>query len=113
MRRLTSPQAIKTCWIAEVKEELGRHHRGPAANRLSRAERKVRAPAPLKPIIRQAILDLEAWQDRPPTYREIQQEVLRRLTGHLSAITAKTWHAIRLRPRDLVHLAKDKDLLYG
>lgn len=113
MRRPTSPQAIKTCWIAEVKEELGRNHRGPAANRFSRSERKVKAPSRLKPIICQVIPDLEESQGRHPTYREIRQEVLRRLTGNLSSVTAKTWHSIRLRPPDLVQLAQDKDLSYG
>ena len=65
MRPITSPSAFKTCYIAEVKEELG-------ILKKRKKHRKIKAPQHMKEIIKEAINKLGT----SATYRQIQEKCL-------------------------------------
>ena len=65
MRSIKSPNAFKTCYIAEAKEELG-------LLRKRNRNRKIRAPLRIKEIIKEAIKRCGP----SATYREIQEKSL-------------------------------------
>ncbi len=69
---ISSPNAFKTSYIADVKEELGLIERK-APNRVGK--RKHKAPERLKPFIREAILFLQDREEKM-TYKKIQQKAL-------------------------------------
>jgi hypothetical protein len=64
---ITSPASFKTCYIAEVKEEMG------ILKRKLKRERKIRAPQKYKRYIKMAIESL----GEGASYKEIQQEAYR------------------------------------
>ena len=66
-RPITSPASFKTCYIAEVKEEMG------ILRRKLKKERKIRAPQKYKRYIKMAIESL----GEGATYKEIQREAYR------------------------------------
>lgn len=68
--RVTSANSFKTCYIAEVKEDMGL-----LTGRVQRrgATRKIKAPEEYKKYISQAIKELQA-NGKKATYKEIQQK---------------------------------------
>ena len=69
---ITSPQTFKTCYIAQMKEEVGLPVRT-APNRAG-SKRMIQTPKHLKKYIKKAILALMEKRKEVPTYREIQQK---------------------------------------
>lgn len=110
---ISSPNGVKTCWIAEVKAEMGLT-RGLAPNRVSKTIRKVQTPEYIKPFIRKAIEKIRDLYGRIPTYQEIQREVLRLSKAKETPISDSTFGSIGKRlPVHLVKaIAHDKDLYY-
>lgn len=72
MRKITSPNTFKTCYIAQVKEELGFPVRK-ASNRKG-VQRRVTVRPDLRTFIEQAILGLQKEKGRSPQYKEVQKE---------------------------------------
>ena len=72
MRMITSPNTFKTCYIAQMKEELGLPVRT-SSNRKEKF-RSVRVTKELKPFIKKAIQYLLNTNEKMPTYKEIQQK---------------------------------------
>lgn len=99
---------VKTCEIAEVKEEMGLN-RGPAPNRLS-SERKVKARPQVKPIIREVIAEALKERGSVPTYREVQEAVSRKMSRR--SIVEETRGRLRLPPDLLKAVVEDESILY-
>lgn len=74
MREITSPNAFKTCYIAEVKEELGLKAKNRIAANRKRKQRQVKTPKHLKPFLIKAITILKEETQNMPTYKEIQRK---------------------------------------
>ena len=111
MRKITSPSAFKTCYIAQVKEELGYSVRR-AHNRRTR-ERKHRVPSYLRTFIEKAILDLERSSEKP-TYRRIQEKAFELYREQLEKEPAvrKFRGIFKDTPEEVIRIAENKDLAY-
>lgn len=82
-RTINSPSAFKTCYIAQVKEELGYKVRR-AHNRRTKA-RKHKVPAHLRPFIEEAFRYFERLSVKP-TYRMIQEKAFELYREHVDGI---------------------------
>jgi len=104
MREIKSPATFKSCYIADVKEEMGI----PVKKKV--AKRKIQAPDHIKPFIRQALENL------PPgaTIKQIQEEALKLYQEHISGDIQKYFGAFRTDDVSLVRsIAEDKGIFYG
>jgi hypothetical protein len=102
-RTISSPNTFKTCYIAEVKEELGILKR-----RLRKRGRKVRTPEKYKPYIRKAIERL----GEEATYKEIQEEAFRLYMEENGFPVDKYFGALKLDRKFVDAIALDKDIYY-
>ncbi|GEM_PF-1344446 len=115
MRRLTSPNAFKTCYIAEVKEELGlKDKRKMAPNRRS-LKRKVKTPAYLKKFIFEAIGILTKETGKMPTYKQIQQKAFELYKNAEKTFLVEEYYGfLKTNDKDFVRkIAEDEGLYYG
>ena len=108
---MKSPNTIKTCFVAQVKEEMGfpvtRAH-----NRIS-DERKVKAPDWLKPIIKQAILELNKEKENP-TYKEIQQRAFEIYkNSKKDSIVLNTKGLLKGKREEVIDFINDREIYYG
>jgi len=104
MRRITSPQAFKTCYIAGVKEEMGLPLRRRAGTR------KVKTPEYLKPIIRKAIEIL----GEEASYRDIQKKALEIYKEIYEREVDRLYGALQITDRDaFVRLVEDEEIAYS
>jgi phage gp29-like protein len=104
MRLITSPGAFKTCYISEVKEELGllKGKRGKV--------RKTRTPQHLKPFIRQAIKEL----GNNATYKEIQRKALELYQESVSKEIEAFFGMFKTSDERFVEkVAEDEGIYYG
>jgi hypothetical protein len=105
-KAISSPNSFKTCYIAEVKEELG------LLERKLKKERKIKAPQKYKRYIRMAIESL----GRNATYKEIQREAFRlyqeEKKKERSSKVAKYFGVFRADKEVVLKLAQDKDICY-
>lgn len=99
---------VKTCEIAEVKREMGLT-RGPAPNRLT-SQPKIKARPEVKPLIRQVIEEAVRERGRVPTYRQVQEAVLRKLSR--KSIVEETRGKIKLPLEVEKAIIEDPWLLY-
>ncbi len=104
MRLITSPNAFKTCYISEVKEELG------LLKRKRKKIRKTRTPQYLKPFIRQAIKELGS----NATYKEIQRKALELYQRSISKEIETFFGVFKTDNKKFVEkIAEDKGIYYG
>ena len=104
MREIKSPATFKSCYIADVKEEMGI----PVKKKVMK--RKIHAPDHIKPFIRQALENL------PPnaTIKQIQEEALKLYQEHVSGKIQEYFGAFRTDDASLVRsIAEDKVIFYG
>ena len=105
-KTINSPNSFKTCYIAEVKEELG------LLERKLKKERKIKAPQKYKRYIKMAIESL----GKDATYKEIQQEAFRlyqeERKKERSSKVAKYFGIFRAEKELVLKLAQDKDVCY-
>lgn len=103
MRKITSPQAFKTSYIAEVKEEIG------ISLRKRTRARKVKTPEYLKPIIRKAI---ELLGEKAP-YRDIQKKALEIYQEMYGGEIDKFYGALQITDKEAFkHLVEDAEIVY-
>ena len=112
MLRINSVNAIKTCYIADVKEQLGLITRT-AANR--QGNRKIKAPKEYVELIKQAIYQLNKNNEKA-TYINIQKkafEIYQQEKKH-NTLFKKYFGAIKtnLNPKELQKIIDDEDLSY-
>ncbi len=106
MRLIKSPNAFKSCYIAEVKEDLG-------LLKKRKQKRKVKAPEHMKKIIKEAIKRL----GYSGTYKEIQKKSLEVYNEWLAQGKLKKLHQFRgflKADRDLViKIAQNEEIFYA
>ena len=108
---MKSPNSIKTCYIAVVKEEMGLPVK-PAHNRIGR-ERKVRTPRWVKPFIRQAIMELTSAKDKA-TYKEIQRRAFEiYLKTSQQSKVARSKGMLSGKPKEVQDFINDKEIFYA
>jgi len=104
MRRITSPQAFKTCYIAEVKEEMG------ISLRRRTSVRKLKTPEYLKPIIRKAIEVL----GEKASYRDIQKKALEIYREMYGGEIDKLYGALQITDKEAFkRLVEDEEIAYS
>ncbi len=105
-KTINSPNSFKTCYIAEVKEELG------LLERKLKKERKIKAPQKYKQYIRMAIESL----GKDATYKEIQQEAFRlyqeEKKKEKSSKIARYFGIFEAERGLVLKFAQDKDICY-
>ncbi|OAG27462.1 hypothetical protein [Thermodesulfatator autotrophicus] len=74
MKKISSPRAIKTCYIAQIKEEMGLKPKNRRAANRKGEHRRVKTPDYLKPILKEAFNILLAEKGTIPSYKEVQQK---------------------------------------
>ncbi len=113
MRTIRSPNTFKTCYIAQVKEELGLPVRK-AANRKGKA-RAVQVRQELVPYIKNAILVLQKQKGKIPAYREIQEKALDLYQASNGPSKSDAFYGIfESNSLDYVEeVAEDKEIYYG
>ena len=108
---MKSPNTIKPSYIAAIKEEMGLPVRQ-AHNRIGN-ERKVQPPKRLKPIIKQAILDLTLTKKKP-TYKEIQRRAF-----EIQKNTTEQSHVLETKGifsgnrKEVMEFINDKEIYYN
>ena len=112
MLRLTSPNSFKTCYIADVKESLGKLTRK-APNRQGNT-RKIKAPREYREYILRAIDELKKEKQKE-TYKNIQKkafEIYKR--DKEDNLFKKYFGAIKnnLNLTEIQKIVEDEDLLY-
>jgi len=112
MLRITSPNSFKTCYIADVKEELGLLTRK-SPNRHG-VERKIKSPKEYKKFIIKAMNELEK-EGIKQTYKNIQQKAFEIYKKEKeNAVLGKYLGAIKtnLSPKEIKELVEDEGLIY-
>jgi hypothetical protein len=112
MMRITSPNSFKTCYIADVKEELGLLTRK-ASNRQGHL-RKIKAPEEYKKFIKKAIKELKAEGEKQ-TYKNIQQKAFEIYKSKTQNDLLNKYFASIERKLDystIQKIVEDEDLLY-
>jgi len=103
MRLITSPNAFKTCYISEVKEELG------LLKGKRKRIRKIKTPQYLKPFIRQAIKELGS----KATYKEIQEKALELYQRSISKEIETFFGIFKVDDKEFVEkIAEDEEIYY-
>ena len=102
MRAINSPKAFKTCYIADVKEELG------LLKRKRKNFRKVKAPEHLKVFIKRAIEEL----GRDAKYRDIQQKALELYRESLGRKVEKYFGVLRLDDDSFIKKLAESETIY-
>jgi hypothetical protein len=107
---ITSPNSIKSCYIAEVLKEMGFPVK-PAHNRLGE-ERRVKTPERLKPFIRKAVEEL--LRERGSySYKEIQKRALALIMKSQEESAVRKTKGIVAEVKELVReMADDESLFY-
>jgi hypothetical protein len=104
MRLITSPNAFKSSYIAEIKEELG------LLRRKRKITRKIKAPDYIKPFIKEAISNL----GNGATYKQIQKEALRLYNEHTSGRVLKYYGILKISDKSFAKsMIEDKGIYYG
>lgn len=107
---ITSLNSIKSCYIAEVLEEMGFPVK-PAHNRLG-GERKVKTPEKLKPFIWEAIEEL-LREKGSYSYKEIQKRALALIMKSQKEGVVRRTKGIVADVKELVEeMADDESLFY-
>ena len=117
MRKITSPRAFKTCYIAEVKEELGLKSRTRIAANRRGLERKVKTPKHIKKLLIKAIKLLTNETGKTPTYKQIQEKAFELYQEELkeNSIVKKYYGFLKISEEDKEFVRKiveDKELYY-
>ena len=104
MRLITSPNAFKSSYIAEIKEELG------ILKRKRKIIRKTKTPNYIKPFIKEAIKNLGS----DATYKQIQQEAIRLYNERTSSSILKYYGILKTSDKSFAkRIAEDKGMYYG
>ena len=104
MRLITSPNAFKSSYIAEIKEELG------ILRRKRKMVRKIKTPDYMKPFIEKAIKNLGS----NATYKQIQKEALRLYNEHTSSSILKYYGILKTSDKSFTKkIIEDKGIYYG
>lgn len=107
---ITSPNSIKSCYIAEVLKEMGFPVK-PAHNRLGE-ERRVKTPERLKPFIRRAVEEL-IREKGSYSYREIQRRTLDLIIRSQERSVVRRTRGIISEVKEFVkEMADDESLFY-
>ena len=112
MKTITSHNTFKTCYIAQVKEELGLPVKR-ASNRKGK-NRKVQIRQELKPFIKQAIIALKKQSGRVPFYREIQKKAFELYKSSVEKPKSDKFYGI-FKPKNnayMKQIAGDKEIYY-
>ncbi|WP_456370857.1 hypothetical protein [Thermodesulfatator atlanticus] len=104
MRRITSFQAFKTSYIAEVKEEMG------LPLRRRKRIRRVKTPQHIKPIIRKAIESL----GKDASYREIQKKAFEIYREMYEAEIDRFFGILRVKDKEAFRrIVEDEEIAYN
>lgn len=113
MKTITSQNTFKTCYIAQVKEELGLPVRK-ASNRKGN-KRKVQLRQELKPFIQQAIIVLQKQSGRVPLYKDIQKKAFELYKSSVEKSKCDRFYGI-LKSKDETYvkqIIEDQECYYG
>jgi len=113
MLRITSLNSFKTCYIANIKEELGLLTRK-APNRQGES-RKIKAPKEYKKFILQAIKELER-EGVKQTYKNIQKKAFEIYQRQKNDLIDKYFNVIKpnknLSDTEIKNIIENEDILY-
>jgi hypothetical protein len=112
MLRVTSPNSFKTCYIADVKEELNLLTRK-APNRIGET-RKIKAPEEYKIFIKKAIDEL-AKEGISQTYKNIQKKAFEIYKREKDDNTFNKYFGrikSNLSPNEIKKIVDDEDFSY-
>ncbi|MFP4031683.1 MAG: hypothetical protein ACLFTV_08995 [Desulfococcaceae bacterium] len=112
MKPITSPESFKTCFIAQVKEEMGFAVRK-AHNRRGNS-RKITVRAELRPFIEKAINQLRRTGNKFPTYKQIQNAAfnLYRESTQFSEVDRLYGSFASDDPEEAISIIEDKNMFY-
>lgn len=112
MKPITSPESFKTCFIAQVKEEMG-FAVSKAHNRRGN-NRKITVRAELRPFIEKAISQLNRTQKEFPTYKQIQTVAFRlyRESTQYSEVDRLYGSFAADDPEEAISIIEDKNMFY-
>jgi hypothetical protein len=117
MRKITSPNAFKTSYIAEVKEELGLKSKSKVAVNRRGLERKVKTPEYIKKLLIETIILLKNKTGKVPTYKQIQQKAfeLYQKKVNKTSIVERYYGFLKITDKDkdfVRKIAEDEGLYY-
>ncbi len=114
MRKLTSANAFKTSYVAEIKEELGLKSRIKVAPNRRGPKRRVRTPLYLKRFIFEAIGILSKETGKVPTYKQIQQKAFELYKdAEKNFLVDKYYGFLKTDDRDFIrNIVEDEKLYY-
>lgn len=112
MKRIASPESFKTCFIAQVKEEMGFPVRK-AHNRRG-IQRKITVRPELRPFIEKAISQLHRNEEKFPTYKQIQNAAFRlyRESTPFSEVDRLYGSLAADNPEEAISIIEDKNMFY-
>lgn len=118
MRKITSPRAFKTCYIAEVKEELGLKSKTKIAANRRGLERKVKTPDHIKKFLIRAIKLLTTETCKMPTYKQIQEKAFELYQEEIqkTSLVERYYGFLKISEKDkefIRKIAEDEALYYG
>ncbi|MDL1956657.1 MAG: hypothetical protein LWW95_06390 [Candidatus Desulfofervidus auxilii] len=111
MKMINSPATFKTCYIAQVKEELNLPVRK-AWNREGK-QRKVQVPLGLKEYIKKAIkMLMDEKKGEIPSYKEIQKKAFEIYQDTLKTNSEKFFGIFRTKNKEYVRkITEDKSCI--